>query len=48
MKKGIFVKFFEILFIGSFSTKSAIFSEFDAGNMILFQIKILGRNIRLR
>ena len=27
--------------MSSFSTSSAKFSEFDAGNMILFQIKVL-------
>ena len=39
-------KFLEIFFIRSLSTRSARLSEFDAGNMILFQIKVLGRNIK--
>ena len=36
----------EILFIRFLPTSSAKFSEFDSGNMILFQIKIYGRNIK--
>ena len=32
--------------MNSFSTSSAKFSEFDAGNVILFQIKVFGRNIK--
>ena len=36
----------EILFISSFSTSSAKFIEFEAGNGILFQIKVFGRNIK--
>ena len=45
--KGTLINFFlEILFISSFSTNSARFSEFDAGNVILFQIKVFGRNIK--
>ena len=35
-----------MLFIRSFTTSSARFSEFDDGNMILFQIKFFGRNIK--
>ena len=31
--------------ICSFSTSSAKFSEIDTGNVILFQIKVFGRNI---
>ena len=30
----------------SFTTSSARFSEFDAGNVILFQIKVFARNIK--
>ena len=40
--RGILV----ILFIGSFTTSSARFSEFDTGNIILFQIKVFARNIK--
>ena len=32
-----------ILFISSFTTSSARFSEFDAGNVVLFLIKVFGR-----
>ena len=39
--------FLEMLFISSFSTSSAKFSEFNAENMILFQIKVFGRNIKV-
>ena len=39
-------KFLEILFVSSFSTSFAKFSEFDAGNVILFPIKVFGRNIK--
>ena len=39
--------FLEILFISSFSTSSARFSGFDTENMILFQIKVFGRNIKV-
>ena len=45
-EKGILVIFFEILFISSFFTSSAKFSEFDAKNVILFQVKVYGRNIK--
>ena len=38
--------FLEILFISSFSTSFAKFSEFDAGNVILFQIKVFGGTIK--
>ena len=34
-----------ILIVSSFTTNSERFSEFDGQNMILFQIKIFGRNI---
>ena len=40
------VSFLDILFIGSFTASSARFSEFDAGNIILFQIKVFARNIK--
>ena len=40
--RGILV----ILFIGSFTTSSARFSEFDTGSIILFQIKVFARNIK--
>ena len=46
IEKEILVFFLEILFISSFTTSSARFSEFDAGNDILFQIKVLARNIK--
>ena len=36
----------EILFVRSFTTSSAEFSEFDSQNMILLQIKVFGRNIK--
>ena len=32
--------------MNSFSTSSAKFSEFDAGNLILFQINFFGRTIK--
>ena len=35
-----------MLFIRSFTISSARFSEFDDGNMILFQIKVFGSNIK--
>ena len=35
-----------MLCISSFSTSSAKFSEFDAANMILIQIKVFGRNVK--
>ena len=35
-----------MLFRDSFSTSSAKFKKFDAGNMILFQIKVFARNIK--
>ena len=38
--------FLEILFISSFFTNSAKFSEPDAGNVTLFQIKVFARNIK--
>ena len=45
-EKGILVNFFYILFLGSFTTSSARFSEFDAGSVILFQVKVFSRNIK--
>ena len=41
MEKGILVIFLEML-----TTSSARFSESDIRNVILFQIKIFGRNIK--
>ena len=35
----------QIFFVSSFTISSASFSEFDNLNMILFQIKVFGRNI---
>ena len=32
--------------MSSFSTSSAKFSKFDAGKVLLFQIKVFGRNIK--
>ena len=32
--------------MGSFTTSSGRFSKLDSGNMILFQIKVLARNIK--
>ena len=46
MEKGILVIFLEMLFVNSFTTSSARFSESDIRNVILFQIKIFGRNIK--
>ena len=42
IEKGILANFLEILFISSFLTSSAKFNKFDAGNVTLFQIKVLG------
>ena len=44
--KRILVNFLELLFVSSFTTSSARFSEFDSGNVILFQDKVFGRNIK--
>ena len=33
-------------YVSSFSTNSARFSKFDSRNVILFQIKVSGRNIK--
>ena len=38
--------FLQILFRGSFSDSSAEFSKCDAGNVILYQIKVFARNIK--
>ena len=46
MEKGILLIFLEMLFVNSFTTSSARFSESDIRNVILFQIKIFGRNIK--
>ena len=46
MEKRILVIFLEILFVSSFTTSSARFSKFDIRNVILFQIKFFGRNIK--
>ena len=35
-----------MLFVGSFTTSSARLSEFDAWNVILFQIKVYAGNIK--
>ena len=43
IEKGIF---FEILFISLFTTSSGRFNKFNAGNVILFQIKLFDRNIK--
>ena len=45
-KKESWLNFLETLFISSFSSSSSKFSNFDAGNVILFQIKIFGSNIK--
>ena len=36
----------DMLFRSSFITSSEKFSKFDAGNVILFQFKVFGRNIK--
>ena len=46
MEKGILVNFLDILFVSSFTTNSTRFSNFDIRNMILFQMKVFGRNIK--
>ena len=38
--------FLEILLVSLFTTSSARFSEFDSRKIILFQIKVFGRNIK--
>ena len=46
IEKKILVIFLEIVFISSFTTSSARFSEFDAGNVVLSRINLLARNIK--
>ena len=46
MEKGILVNFLDILFVSSFTTNSTRLSNFDIRNMILFQMKVFGRNIK--
>ena len=45
-RKGMLVRFLETLFISSFATGTTRFSKFDAGDVVLFQIKVSGRNIK--
>ena len=45
-KRNIEKKIFEIIFVSSFTTSSAGFSKFDSQSVILFQIKVFGRNIK--
>ena len=44
--KNKLATFFEILFIRSFTTNSASFRKFCAGNLILFQINVFGKYIK--
>ena len=46
IQKGLIVKFLETLFASSFCTNSVKFREFDTRNLILFQIKVFGVNIK--
>ena len=46
VQKGLIVKFLETLFASSFCTNSVKFREFDTRNLILFQIKVFGVNIK--
>ena len=46
IEKEISVNFLEIFFVRSFTISSARFSEFDSRNVILFQIKVFGSNIK--
>ena len=46
MEKGILINFLEIFLVSSFTTSSARLSEFDIQNVILFQTKVFGRNIK--
>ena len=47
IEKGtLAIFFFQILFVSSFTTSSASFGKFDIQNVILFQIKVFGRNIK--
>ena len=45
MQKGIFLNTFGKNLSSSFSTSSRCFSEFGAGNTILFQVKVFGGKI---
>ena len=47
IEKEILVNILKILFVSSLTTGSAGFNEFDGGNMILFQIEVFGRNIKM-
>ena len=47
IEKEILVNILKILFVSSLTTGSAGFNEFDGGNMILFQIEVFGRNIKV-
>ena len=44
--KNKLATFFEIVFIRSFTTNSASFRKFYAGNLILFQINVFGKYIK--
>ena len=46
IQKGLIVKFLETLFASSFCTNSVKFREFDTRNLVLFQIKVFGVNIK--
>ena len=46
VQKGLIVKFLETLFASSFCTNSVKFREFDTRNLVLFQIKVFGVNIK--
>ena len=45
-KKGILINFLEIPFVNLFATSSARFIEFATRNLVLFQIKVFGRNVK--
>ena len=47
IEKRILVTFLEIIFIRLFITSSARSSKFDHRNVILFQIKVFGGNIKV-
>ena len=46
IKKGRLVSFSETLFVSSRATSSERIREFDSQNMILFQIKVFGGNVK--
>ena len=46
IEKEISVNFLKIFFVRSFTISSARFNEFDSRNVILFQIKVFGSNIK--